>query len=656
MRCSCGTDCSEKAIYCPKCGKQIRCLSCGSELFPGAMFCAKCGKSLVQTPVVDHGQIDEDKEVDTLPAETSGNTDNGTKSAPTPVVDHGQIDRDEEMDMPLAETSGNTDNKTAGAKKSKKGLIAIACVIAAVVLVLLLTNVFGKKNITGVWKLKSGSFVGYDLCALDFRDNGEFILYTGDLYTRISERGSYSNDNKQITLISDGMRFYYNYSVNGNDLSVVSSSGTANFMKMNVNGEPSSFNESVLAKKYIDDAYTVSDLILVSQDRTSRTYQYTISKSHKYAEEIQQIEEQYLYSLIAGQWYMESSNVIGRSNNWDVNGVWKTNGGITLVIYSFSDDSVTYDYTSDYHHYSETTEVHKSLIDEDGYYFFIDYQPNVIVQDTMEVYYDRDIYEDFIGVFHRQDSAMNNGQTVSLPKESSAEKTDKDTSYNSGTYDSVPCFGISNNELDAFMQTIFSISSNWNRSTAPQYVYDFPLLPEWDLSERLTGTIQYEDGHYSIQKSFGMPVPYYDFGDVYWIDRNSQWHDLKESGGKWVTSDVVDKNLMGGEAYWNCDYSVDSGNFMLVVFSLDEDVSGENRGTLNFYEVVNFDNGYSGKDITIYDKTSSRAIMYSIRDVMYEETRLYIIIHNFDLNYSLTLTYSCEDGRLLDVKTNYNLQ
>lgn len=318
MKCSCGAELPDEAIFCKKCGKQIRCLSCKKELSPGAKFCGKCGAPLVQQKV-------------------------------DPVQPGPEKRKDKE---PTVDTSTGTG--TGSGNKIKPGVIAAVCVVAVAVIILLVSGVFSKKNIIGIWRMNSGGFsygfTSYDTGAIEFRDNGEYIIYTGSNYTDDYNRGSYTYDNKQITLIVEGaFHFTYNYSLNGNQLSMVSSSGTLNLTKVDLNAAPRAFDDSQVAQRYIDQGYQVQEYNLVSQSSDERIYHTTIAQSYTYMDEVIIREDKYLYSRIGEMWYLNESSDYNVSEDWHILGLWThENVGYvtTLRFYSFDGSEANIDYYS----------------------------------------------------------------------------------------------------------------------------------------------------------------------------------------------------------------------------------------------------------------------------------------------------------------------
>lgn len=311
MKCGCGADLPDEAVFCKKCGKQVRCLSCKKELSPGAKFCGKCG---------------------------------------TPLVQKENVEPEPPGDEVVEEVK---EKKTEGGKKVKPGLVAV-CLVAVVAIILLVSGVFSKKNIIGIWRLNSGGFsygfTSYDTCAIEFRDNGEYIIYTGSTYSDDYNRGSYTYDNKQITLIAEGtFHFTYNYSLNGNQLSMVSSSGTQYLTKVDLNATPKAFDDSQVSQRYVDQGYQVQDYNLVSQSSDEKIYHTTIAQSYTYMDEVIIREDKYLYSRIGEMWYLNESSDYNVSEDWHILGLWThENVGYvtTLRFYSFDGSEANIDYYS----------------------------------------------------------------------------------------------------------------------------------------------------------------------------------------------------------------------------------------------------------------------------------------------------------------------
>ncbi len=257
----------------------------------------------------------------------------------------------------------------AGKKTLRSGIIVVICFIALVAIALLFI-MFSKKNITGVWRMNEGYFSykanTYDKFAIEFKDNGEYIMYTGTDYTDDYNRGSYMYDKSQITLIVDSaFRFPYNYSFHGNQLSMVTSNGTLTFTKVDLNAVPKSFDASQISQQYEFLGYQVQESKCVSQSTDEKVFHSTISQSYMYMDEIIIREDKYNYSRIGEMWYLSESSDYNVSENWRILGLWtqKHLGGkvTTLSVYSFDGTEASIDYRSGYGtlSYTGTVEVHK---------------------------------------------------------------------------------------------------------------------------------------------------------------------------------------------------------------------------------------------------------------------------------------------------------
>ena len=240
----------------------------------------------------------------------------------------------------------------------KPGAVAAICLIALVVIVLLFT-VFPKKNITGVWRMNEGCFTiksteYYDHFAIEFRDNGEYILYSGPEYTEEYNRGSYMFDNKKITLVVDGyFHFQYNYTLRGNQLSMVSSRGTSSYTKVNLNAAPEPFDDSQITREYESQGYEIRDTKLVSKSTDERVYHITMAQSYEYMDEVVVREDRYQYSRVGQLWYLDQSSDYEVSEDWQrILGVWEWSNIYgsyqKLSIYSFDGAEASIDYQNNF--------------------------------------------------------------------------------------------------------------------------------------------------------------------------------------------------------------------------------------------------------------------------------------------------------------------
>lgn len=132
-------------------------------------------------------------------------------------------------------------------------LVGVTCILAGCSF---------RSSLIGVWRLESGTFsCGYntfDHCAIEFNENGEYVIYTGDYYCFVSSRGAYSDSGKQVELIADDyLQLKYNYMRNGNDISIVSSAGTARFKMVDMDKKPKPFDEKMAVEQVYDQGYDV---------------------------------------------------------------------------------------------------------------------------------------------------------------------------------------------------------------------------------------------------------------------------------------------------------------------------------------------------------------------------------------------------------------
>ena len=364
MKCSCGKELPDKAIFCGNCGKQVRCVSCNEELSPEAKFCEKCGTPITQKANFDSDSIENNDTPLTQVMNVNSDTDENSETPLVQEVNTGSDSSEKEETLLVQEMSVNSDtnekNINNGNNKVKPIVIVTVCVIAVAV-ILLLSGVFSKKSIIGIWRLKSGNFstafsYTYETCALEFRDNGEFIIYGGENYTDDNDRGSYTYDNNQIKLYGGVFEIVFNYSLSNNQLSIVSSGGTAHFEKVDMNITPSAFDESQVSKQYTDKGCIVRGCILFSQSEDERVYHTTLAQSYKYMDEEIIREDRYAYTRIGKKWYQSSSNEYSTSESWHINGLWIKQENCLpelLRIYSFDGNKIQMEYYSSSPSYGE---------------------------------------------------------------------------------------------------------------------------------------------------------------------------------------------------------------------------------------------------------------------------------------------------------------
>lgn len=318
MKCSCGTELPDEAIFCKTCGKQIRCSSCKNLLFPNAKFCGKCG-----TPLGQNNRINAKT---TRIEYYTGTTTDDVRTGDSPGF------------------------RTKQSQRARSGIVAV-CFIA-IVMILLLSIVSAKKNITGVWRMNSGEFSygsdSYDTCAIEFRSNGEYIIYTGPYYEDDYNHGKYTYDNNQFTLTAEDSH-KYSYSINGNQLSLYTINNTQKFTKVDLSEESRAFDDSQVRRQYEGQGYQVQNCVLASQDTVERQYNITIKKPYQYMDEIITRVDKYRYSRIGKMWYLDErgSSISNVTEDWHILGLW-IHDDETLRFYSFDGQtaSIYYNYPS----------------------------------------------------------------------------------------------------------------------------------------------------------------------------------------------------------------------------------------------------------------------------------------------------------------------
>lgn len=199
------------------------------------------------------------------------------------------------------------------------------------IVLLLLVSIFSlsacsSPSIAGVWRLRSGSFGyrgnEYEHCAIEFKDNGEFILYTGYDYDSEAKHGSYTIDNSVINLGTSSSQ--NRYTRNGERLEIVTFTGTAVFEQVSkFDGPKSEISENTIVSQYKADGYEVTNLSIQEQSEKSRVYKITLLHTYPYAREVSTRVDKYTYSPICDTWYLNSSSETIDSQTWQgIDAIW----------------------------------------------------------------------------------------------------------------------------------------------------------------------------------------------------------------------------------------------------------------------------------------------------------------------------------------------
>ena len=289
-------------------------------------------------------------------------------------------------------------------KKELKTIFVLLIALSICISVIMFTGCSDpKKALTGRWLLSTGEFMDNDSVAFEFKENGEICIYTGYSFDEEPEHGNYTTDGKLLKFIDyydDYFGFQrsmtFNYSVKGDTLSIVSSSGTATFRRLDVDAEPQDFDERIIYDEheqsydyYSKKGYTVDDISLESQSKTVRIYRVETTASYNYCDSMIVWEDRYMYSPIREIWYLYSKDIIEEKENWHINGVWTLEDygfDETIDIISFSENRIQFDYVENFHvwnrqdHYDGTADVWETTrslqygfeVSEDGKRFIID--------------------------------------------------------------------------------------------------------------------------------------------------------------------------------------------------------------------------------------------------------------------------------------------
>lgn len=211
-------------------------------------------------------------------------------------------------------------------------------------MLLFLCSCSAQASILGTWRLESGRFSygtrSYDAsekeCAIEFTDNGEYIIHQGENYNVTLYRGIYSYTGQQLNLLIDNFfNNTMNYSISGNTMTLVTSLGSSTFSRVDMNAPIPNFPEDVLPSRFQNDGYTVVDLSLVFSDADTRTYHATLKKTYPYMDTEFSRKDQFVYSRIGRFWYLNETEDFNINENWHIDGIWKK-GNNTLKIVSFN--------------------------------------------------------------------------------------------------------------------------------------------------------------------------------------------------------------------------------------------------------------------------------------------------------------------------------
>lgn len=242
-------------------------------------------------------------------------------------------------------------HQTIWGKCKRYGLLGLL-----ILLLILLCSCTAKPSVVGTWRLESGRFSymsnTYDKCAIEFTDMGEYILYEGDNYENDYYHGSYTFNDKQISMVIDDMfRSSANCTIDGDRMVLVTSRGSATFVRIDTTALAGRFDDSMIRNTYESEGYQVAYVNLTESTENTRIYKTKITQSYQYMDEEIIRQDIYAYSRIGQHWYLENSEEISANENWYVNGIWTYSDGFTphaLRIHSCSSTEAVVDYHISY--------------------------------------------------------------------------------------------------------------------------------------------------------------------------------------------------------------------------------------------------------------------------------------------------------------------
>lgn len=215
---------------------------------------------------------------------------------------------------------------------------------------LFLYSCSAKQSIIGIWRLKSGQFSystqTYDQCAIEFTENGEYLIYEGGNYSNVFYRGSYTYNGKQLNMVMDNIfNITMNCTANDSSLTIITSRGPSRFIKIDINAPVRHFDDSIIQSRYMNEGYQVLDVKLYASGEQLLAYQTKMANHYKYMDEEILRQDCYVYTPIGQYWYLSDSYDVEKYENWHINGLW-TADEKRLEIHSFTSESATIDYYS----------------------------------------------------------------------------------------------------------------------------------------------------------------------------------------------------------------------------------------------------------------------------------------------------------------------
>lgn len=228
----------------------------------------------------------------------------------------------------------------AGVRVSKKRFIilliaslSMLAVVATVFFVWVLPAIRRPASICGLWNLQSGEFTNvyhnFDRnIVLEFDESGEFVLYKVEngRYNK-EDYGSYSVKDGKITFEFDPGRRSWKYTLEGNKLTIMSSSAAGVFEKMyDPRNEPiKPFDESAARNELSVNNLEVMEMTPTYQDETDRKFRVRMKdNTYDYMKRYYDYDVGFQYDRLEQTWKQYGlTRVEGNiEEEWLITGTW----------------------------------------------------------------------------------------------------------------------------------------------------------------------------------------------------------------------------------------------------------------------------------------------------------------------------------------------
>lgn len=205
----------------------------------------------------------------------------------------------------------------------------------------------------------------------------------------------------------------------------------------------------------------------------------------------------------------------------------------------------------------------------------------------------------------------------------------------------LPLFNITASELNTIMNSVFLEAFSWDDKTAPQSVWDFPVLPNnlSDLEGFPNVQWSYINSQYSITLIDPMPLP---FSQGYISDLQNNIYYIYLCGENKMASESMNKMDIAS-VNWSVVYNADLGEYRndLTLNGLEI----EYREGCQLLEQEGYD--CSSRSIFIWDDEHNWWLSYLFDDLDHGQTTLVIDIKKD--TQSKQLYYSLPSGKLYSV-------